>query len=928
MKGEGKKLRIGEDTRSTGRNKQHSSRVKGSEEEISFLADLLEGSNQPFGIGYPDGRIGHVNGAFERLTGYSREELRTMNWSSSLTPPEWLDRERAIREEICRTGESIRYEKEYIRKDGARIPVELLVHVKKDEAGSPLYYYSFITDITERKRLDERISRLSYFPRFNPNPIVETDYAGRVTICNPATHKVLESIGAGGDPGLFVPADLGTILHGWDGKSEASTIRELAIGPRVFRETIFLTPQFPVVRIYLHDITDIRQVEKALRTNEERLQLFIEHAPAALAMFDRDMRYLYVSRRWLSDYGLGDRDLRGLSHYEVFPEISNGWKEAHRRGLAGEELRSEGDRFMRADGSLQWIRWEIHPWHDSSDQVAGIVIFSEDITESKKAEEKILLLNQQLEQRAAESQLILDTSPIGLAIANDPQGVMIRGNPALEKLLGVTAGSELSKNAFNSAGYRVFKNGEAIAPSQLPMQRAARGEPVSGETLDIVREDGTGLNLYCSAATLRDNEGKPCGAVGAFMDITERKELEDVVIKSQLDTYAILDNIPFNAWLKDTEGRYVKVNWQFATFCGYTSPKEVVGKTDMDLWPMHMAEAYCADDQDVMRSGQRKLIEEQQVVEHGEERWFETFKAPRFDQNGTVIGTTGIAKDITEAKRAVEALQSIRNELEQKVAERTWELATTLNDLRKESSDRIQALEALREQERLLIHQGRLAAMGEMIGNIAHQWRQPLNTLGLIIQGLSMSEELGELTKDHLDERVNRAMQLIYHMSQTIDDFRNFFRPDKEKVRFEMKQAINNALSLMEDNFRSLGIVVSFDSAQDMSIAGYPNEFSQALLNILMNARDVLQERKVEAPRVLVRLFAEDNRAVVTIADNGGGIDREIIGKVFDPYFTSKGPSSGTGLGLFIAKTIIEKNMGGTLTVRNSGEGAEFRIEV
>lgn len=926
MKVEGNNLRMDKDTRSKGRDKQNRESGGEGEQEISFLADLLEGSNQPFGISYPDGRIGHVNGAFERLTGYSSEELRTMDWTI-ITPPDWLDRERAIREELCRTGEPVTYEKEYIRKDGSRVPVEILVHLKKDAAGRPLYYYSFITDITERKRLDERIRHLSYFPRFNPNPIIETDYLGTVTFCNPVTHKLLESIGPGADAGQLVPPDLDDILRSWDRQSETTHQREVSIGTRAFRETIFLTPQFPVVRIYVHDITDIRRAEKALRENEERLRLFIEHAPAGLAMFDRDMRYLSVSRRWKRDYGLGDRDLTGMCHYEVFPEIGEAWKEAHRRGLAGEELRAEGDRFERADGSVQWIRWAIHPWYDSSGQVGGIVIFSEDITESKNAEKRFLQLNRELEQRVAELQLILDTSPIGLAITNDPQADIIRGNPALEKLLGVPAGSELSKNAFNSPAYRVFKDGQEVPRSELPMQRAVRGEAIAGETLDIVREDGTHLDVYCSAATLRDNAGRPCGAVGAFMDITERKELENVVIKSQLDTYAILDNIPFSAWLKDTDGRYVKVNWQLATDCGFASPKEMIGKTDLDLWPVHLAEAYRADDQEVMKSGQRKFFEEH-VVENGEERWFETFKAPRFDQNGTVIGTTGIAQDITERKEVAQALQAAHDDLEQKVAERTQELATALNDLRKESFNRIQALEALREQEQLLINQGRLAAMGEMIGNIAHQWRQPLNTLGLILQGFPLSLESGELTQEYLDERVGRAMELIYHMSQTIDDFRNFFRPDKEKVLFQVKQVISNALSLVAENFQSLGIELSFDCPRDMSINGYPNEFSQALLNILMNARDVLEERKVHGPRVMVRLFTDNKRVVVTISDNAGGIEKEIIGKIFDPYFTSKGPSKGTGLGLFIAKTIIEKNMGGALTVCSTGEGAEFRIVV
>ena len=133
--------------------------------------------------------------------------------------------------------------------------------------------------------------------------------------------------------------------------------------------------------------------------SEARLRLFIEHAPAALAMFDREMRYVSVSRRWLQDYGLGERDLRGLSHYEVFGEISPEWRAVHQRGLAGEVVKSEGDRFERLDGTVQWVRWEVRPWYGSHGEISGILIFTEDITERKNAEAALKQAHEELEER-------------------------------------------------------------------------------------------------------------------------------------------------------------------------------------------------------------------------------------------------------------------------------------------------------------------------------------------------------------------------------------------------------------------------------------------------------------------------------------------------------------------------------------------------
>ncbi|WP_157698815.1 PAS domain-containing protein [Geobacter sp. DSM 9736] len=249
-------------------------------------------------------------------------------------------------------------------------------------------------------------------------------------------------------------------------------------------------------------------------------------------------------------------------------------------------------------------------------------------------------------------------------------------------------------------------------------------------------------------------------------------------------------------------------------------------------------------------------------------------------------------------------------------------------ELQRETAARLQAMEALREREQMLMQQSRLAAIGEMIGNIAHQWRQPLNTLGLYLQGLGVTWDMGGFDRQHAEETIRKSMQVIFHMSQTIDDFRYFFKPDKEKISFQVRELVAKTVSLIEGSYKDQHIDLRVTAEDDSTLVGYPNEYSQVLLNILSNARDALIERRVPAPRVAVRLFKENHKSVVTVTDNAGGIPEGIMNKIFDPYFTTKDPDKGTGVGLFISKTIIEKNMGGRLTVRNTGDGAEFRIEV
>ena len=218
--------------------------------------------------------------------------------------------------------------------------------------------------------------------------------------------------------------------------------------------------------------------------------------------------------------------------------------------------------------------------------------------------------------------------------------------------------------------------------------------------------------------------------------------------------------------------------------------------------------------------------------------------------------------------------------------------------------------------------------MGEMIGNIAHQWRQPLNALSLVIQNIYYAFEMNELDENTLKQAVNKSKRLVESMSHTIDDFRNFFQPNKVIETFNLYESISMSLELISASLKNHNITVHVDIDKTLTTRGYPNEFSQVILNILSNAKDVLMERHIDDAHIMIHSKEIEGITHIEIEDNGGGIDPAVINKVFDPYFSTKEEGKGTGIGLYMSKVIIETNMKGKLHVNNSQHGACFTIEL
>lgn len=235
-------------------------------------------------------------------------------------------------------------------------------------------------------------------------------------------------------------------------------------------------------------------------------------------------------------------------------------------------------------------------------------------------------------------------------------------------------------------------------------------------------------------------------------------------------------------------------------------------------------------------------------------------------------------------------------------------------------------VEKNRQKDEIMFQQNKMAAMGEMLNNIAHQWRQPLMELSSLFIPIDAKMSLeNKIEKEELKDSILKLNEITKYMSNTIEDFRSFFATNKEKVNFRLSEQINTSLNMISSSLKENNIMLDIVVKKNPIIYGYKNEYTQVLINIINNAKEILVERKVKEPKIVIIIDENEDEVIISIKDNAGGIKVEPIRNIFKPYFTY-GKKNGTGIGLFMSKLIIENNMNGQIIAQNDKNGALFKI--
>lgn len=681
------------------------------------------------------------------------------------------------------------------------------------------------------------------------------------------------------------------------------------------------------VYAYFEDMTQRKDAEQTRRESEYRLRQLIEHAPTALVMLDRDMRYLLVSQRWRRDYppGRGVPDMLGRSHYEVYPEIPERWKAIHRRCLAGAVESCEEDPFPRQDGSIDWIKWAIRPWFDTRGAVGGLIIISERVNERRQVQ-------QALRESEARYRSLVDSAPNAIFINEGNQLSLV--NPACVTLFGARNASELlAKPLF-----------ELVHPDfhdliQGRRERALRlGQPNPLVELKMIRLDGEVIDVEASSAPFDSGGIRALHVV--LRDIGERKRRRAELARLQRVQQAI-DQCNRALQTAVHEADYLQnVCHIVREHCGHATvwiglaeqdPARSIRRVawaglappDMDRLLLTWADtewgqgptgtAIRTGQPDVCRIGEPRAAPWEALIR----AWGYASAAalPLLDMDGRPLGALALYSADVQAfmPDEVKVLGVLANDLT---------LGIRTLRLRAAHAQTEANMRVLRQQMQQLLE---WQVAGQTAAGIAHELNQPLNAITTF--GEAARRLLANLRDPpySLIKAVTGMTSQAERAGRVLRELLAFLRrADSTRESFDLNSLAQEALTLAQTD--GYAAEVTLELAPGLRpVLGNRLQIEKVLLNLLRNSIEAGQEQSPgRVCSIRASLSAVGERAQVTLTDTGPGLDATAAPRIFEPFFTTK--PKGIGMGLTISRALVEAHGGQLWYTPTPGGGASFHF--
>jgi PAS domain S-box-containing protein len=627
----------------------------------------------------------------------------------------------------------------------------------------------------------------------------------------------------------------------------------------------------------VQDITEDQQRELALAESEGRLRLFIEHAPAALAMFDRRMRYLAVSQRWLKDFALAG-DVLGRSHYDMLPQCPESWRQAHRRAMAGEVIKVDEDRLERADGSEQWLRWEARPWRHADESVGGIVIFLQDISER-------VISTRTLRASEARYRSLLELAPFPAVLTRRRDGRLVYANRRAERQFGIAweEGVDLRAADFY----------ESPEERERFLETLHRDGQVNDMELRMRSGDGRPFWALVSAAIV-DFEGEPA-VFASINDITERKRAENALREQEEFFRLITENMGDMVTVVDRSGRRLYTSPSYRSLFSPEQSARDVGAFD-NVHP---------EDRDRVRESFQRAIDSASgqradfrvLPREGDVRYVESQSGVILEPNGRVGQVVTVSRDVTERKKLEQEIQQFNSELEERVRQRTAELAAVNKELE------------------------------TFTYSVSHDLKAPL-------RGIDGYSRL--LLADHheaLDEEgrffVESIRNGVTRMGQLIEDLLSYSRMERREGQWsrvmlsDLVEAVTR--DLPEERLGKARLEVAVG---ELSIHSDSEGLRLVLRNLLDNALKFSMAQPV--PKISVAAREKEGGIELTVSDNGIGFDTRFQDRIFEIFQRLHRAEDypGTGIGLAIVRKAMQRMGGGVHARSEPGKGATFVLEI